>query len=77
MIHQPLGGTEGQATDIHIHAQHIIQTKELLNKMIADHTGQPFDKVAQDTERDKFMTAEEAKKYGLIDKIIEQKPEGK
>jgi ATP-dependent Clp protease protease subunit len=70
MIHQPLGGTEGQATDIHIHAQHIIQTKELLNKMIADHTGQPLKKVIEDTERDKFMTAQEAQKYGIVDKII-------
>ena len=70
MIHQPLGGTEGQATDIAIHADHIIKTKDLLNKMIAEHTGQPFEKVKEDTERDKFMMAKEALKYGLIDKII-------
>lgn len=70
MIHQPLGGTEGQATDIAIHAQHIINTKDLLNEMIAKHSGQPLEKVKQDTERDKFMTAKEALKYGLIDKII-------
>ena len=71
MIHQPLGGTEGQATDIHIHAQHIIQTKSLLNQMIADHTGQSLKKVEADTERDYFMKAEEALKYGIIDKIIQ------
>ncbi len=70
MIHQPLGGTEGQATDIAIHADHIIKTKDLLNKMIAEHTGQPFEKVKEDTERDKFMTAKEGLKYGLIDRII-------
>lgn len=77
MIHQPLGGTEGQATDIYIHAQHIIKTKELLNKLIAEHSGQPVDKVAQDTERDKFLTAEEAKEYGLIDHIIKSQIERK
>lgn len=73
MIHQPLGGVEGQATDIHIHAQHIIQTKKLLNQLIAEHSGQKLAKVEQDTERDKFMTAEEALKYGIIDKIIKKK----
>ena len=70
MIHQPLGGVEGQATDIHIHAQHIIKTKQLLNEMISQHTGQKLAKVKIDTERDKFMTADEAVKYGIIDKII-------
>lgn len=70
MIHQPLGGAEGQATDIAIHADHIIKTKELLNEMIAEHSGQSLPKVKDDTERDKFMTAKEALKYGLIDKII-------
>lgn len=70
MIHQPLGGTEGQATDIAIHADHIIKTKKMLNEMIAKHSGQKLDKVEQDTERDKFMSAEEALKYGLIDKIV-------
>lgn len=73
MIHQPLGGTEGQATDIAIHAQHIIKTKDLLNKMIAKHTGQDYKKVCDDTERDNFMNAEEALKYGLVDRIIEGK----
>lgn len=71
MIHQPLGGAEGQATDIAIHADHIIKTKDLLNHMIAEHSGQPFEKVKEDTERDKFMKAQEALEYGLIDKIIE------
>ncbi len=70
MIHQPLGGTEGQATDIHIHAQHILKTKDLLNKMIAERTGKDLDKVVTDTDRDYFMSAKEAKDYGLIDKII-------
>lgn len=70
MIHQPLGGTEGQATDIAIHADHIIKTKDLLNEIIAKHSGQKLDKVKNDTERDKFMTAKEALAYGLIDKIV-------
>lgn len=70
MIHQPLGGTEGQATDIAIHAEHIIKTKDILNQMIADHTGQKIAKVKEDTERDKFMSAEDAVKYGIVDKII-------
>ena len=72
MIHQPLGGTEGQATDIAIHADHIIKTKDLLNSMIAKHSGQDIEKVKLDTERDNFMTAPEALKYGLIDKVIKQ-----
>ncbi len=70
MIHQPLGGTEGQATDIAIHAEHILKTKELLNQMIADHTGQKLAKVKIDTERDKYLTAKEALEYGIIDRII-------
>jgi ATP-dependent Clp protease protease subunit len=72
MIHQPLGGAEGQATDIAIHAEHIINTKNLLNELIAKHSGKKLDKVKVDTERDKFMTAKEALDYGLIDKIIEK-----
>ncbi|MBT3835083.1 ATP-dependent Clp protease proteolytic subunit [Candidatus Peribacteria bacterium] len=71
MIHQPLGGAEGQATDIAIHAKHILATKDTLNSLIAKHSGQPLEKVKEDTERDKFMTAKEALKYGLIDKIID------
>ncbi len=70
MIHQPLGGTEGQASDIIIHADHIKQTKERLNKMLAHHTGQPLKTVEKDTDRDFFMSADQAKKYGLVDKII-------
>ncbi|MBN2306667.1 ATP-dependent Clp protease proteolytic subunit [Candidatus Peregrinibacteria bacterium] len=73
MIHQPLGGTEGQATDIAIHADHIIQTKKLLNEMIAKHTGQKLDKVEKDTERDYFMRAKQALEYGIVDKIIERR----
>lgn len=71
MIHQPLGGTEGQATDIAIHADHIIKMKNLLNELIAHHTGKKVEKVKNDTERDKFLTAKEALDYGLIDKIID------
>lgn len=73
MIHQPLGGTEGQATDIAIHAEHIIKTKDLLNELIAKHTGQKIQKVKSDTERDKFLSAQEALDYGLIDGIISSK----
>lgn len=73
MIHQPLGGTEGQATDILIHAQHIIKTKERLNTILAKHTGQQFKTVEKDTDRDFFMSAEEALKYGIIDKIVTKK----
>lgn len=72
MIHQPLGGTEGQATDIAIHAEHIINTKNLLNELIAKHTGKKVEQVRLDTERDKFMSAKEALDYGLIDRIIEK-----
>ena len=70
MIHQPLGGVEGQATDIRIHADHIIKTKDRLNRILATHTGQPLKTIEKDTDRDFFMSAEEAKKYGLIDKIV-------
>ena len=75
MIHQPLGGTEGQASDIHIHAQHILKTRDVLNGIIAKHSGQKISQVEKDTDRDNFMSAEEAVKYGLIDKVIEQRPE--
>ncbi|KKU78931.1 MAG: ATP-dependent Clp protease proteolytic subunit [Candidatus Peregrinibacteria bacterium GW2011_GWA2_47_7] len=74
MIHQPLGGVEGQATDIHIHATHIIATKKRLNQIIAKHTGQSLKQVENDTDRDRFMTAEEGVKYGIIDKIVEKRP---
>jgi ATP-dependent Clp protease, protease subunit len=72
MIHQPLGGTQGQATDMAIHAKRILQTRELLNKIISDRSGQPIEKVEKDTDRDFFMSAEEALKYGIIDKVIEK-----
>ncbi len=70
MIHQPLGGAQGQATDIMIHAEHIVNTKKKLNTILAERTGQPYDIIVRDTERDNFMTAEEAAQYGLIDKVI-------
>lgn len=73
MIHQPLGGAEGQASDIFIHASHIIKTKNKLNEILAHHTGQPMKTIEKDTDRDNFLSAEEALKYGLIDKIITQK----
>lgn len=71
MIHQPLGGTEGQASDIRIHADHIMKTKDRLNKLFVKHTGQPLKTIEKDTDRDFFMSAEEAKKYGIIDSIIQ------
>lgn len=72
MIHQPLGGIQGQATDIKIHADWIIKTREKLNQIYVDRTGQPLDKIQRDTDRDFFMSAEEAKDYGLIDQVISQ-----
>lgn len=71
MIHQPLGGARGQASDIEIQAKNIIKTKERMNRILASHTGQDYDTIARDTDRDNYMTADEALKYGLIDKIIE------
>ena len=73
MIHQPLGGARGQAIDIKIHADHIIRTKDKLNKLLALHTGQPLEVIERDTDRDNFLTAEDAKNYGLIDKVITKK----
>lgn len=70
MIHQPMGGSQGQASDIEINAKHILNTKERLNKMLAKNTGQTLDRITKDADRDYFMSAEEAKKYGIIDKII-------
>lgn len=77
MIHQPLGGAQGQATEIEIAAKHILQTKQKLNKILAENTGKDYDVIAADTERDNWMTAEEAKEYGLIDKILYKRPEDK
>ena len=70
MIHQPLGGFQGQASDIDIHAREILRRRETLNGLLARHTGQPVEKIAQDTERDNFMTAEMARDYGLVDKVL-------
>ena len=70
MIHQPLGGTQGQATEILIHAKHIEKTRENLNKILAENTGKSLEEIARDTERDNFMSASEAMEYGLIDKVI-------
>jgi len=74
MIHQPLGGTRGQATDIQIHAERIIKMKEKLNTILSERTGQPLDKIKKDTERDYFMSADEAKEYGIIDEVITHRP---
>ena len=70
MIHQPLGGAQGQATDIEIHAREILKTREQLNRILADRTGQPLEKIQIDTERDYFMSADESKNYGLIDQVL-------
>jgi ATP-dependent Clp protease protease subunit len=74
MIHQPLGGAQGQATDIEIQAKEILYLKGLLNQHLAHHTGQPLDRIVEDTERDFFMSAEDAKEYGLIDQVINRRP---
>ena len=73
MIHQPLGGTQGQATDIKIHADRIIATRKKLNEILSQNTGQPLEVIEKDTDRDNFMTAQEAMNYGLIDKVIEKR----
>jgi ATP-dependent Clp protease protease subunit len=73
MIHQPLGGAQGQATDIEIHAREILKTREQLNRLLAERTGQTLDRIAADTERDYFMSAAEAQAYGLIDRVIERR----
>jgi len=70
MVHQPAGGVQGQATEIEIHAREILRMKDVLNKLLATHTGQSLERVAQDTERDYFMSAQEAKDYGLVDEVI-------
>ena len=74
MIHQPLGGAQGQATDIEIQAREILYLKQRLNQCLADHTGQPLDRIQEDTERDFFMSAEEAMNYGLVDQVINRRP---
>jgi len=74
MIHQPLGGAQGQATDIEIHAREILKTREQLNKIMAERTGQTLEKIQSDTERDYFMSADEAQSYGLIDQVLAKRP---
>ncbi len=74
MIHQPMGGFQGQATEVDIHAREILKIRERLNEIMAKHTGQPLDRIAQDTERDYFMSGEEATQYGLIDEVITRPP---
>ena len=73
LIHQPMGGMQGQASDIEIHAKEILKTRAALNEILAKHTGQPLDKIGADTDRDYYMSAEEAQKYGIVDKIIEKR----
>jgi ATP-dependent Clp protease protease subunit len=73
MIHQPLGGFQGQASDVDIHAKEILRTRERLNEILAEHTGQPVERVAVDTDRDRFMSGQEAVEYGLIDQVLERR----
>lgn len=73
MIHQPLGGTRGQATEIEIHAREILKTREQLNRILAERTGQPLEKIERDTERDYYLSADEAKDYGLVDQVINKR----
>lgn len=73
MIHQPLGGTQGQATEIEIHAREILKTREQLNRILAERTGQPLEKIERDTERDYYLSAAESQEYGLIDKVIDKR----
>ena len=74
MIHQPLGGMQGQATDIEIHARDILKTRQKLNEILAERTGQPLERIERDTERDYFLSAPEAKDYGLVDQVIAKRP---
>ncbi len=74
LIHQPMGGTRGQATEIEIHAKEILRMREELNRILSRHTGQPFERIAADTDRDYFMSAEQAKAYGIIDNVVEKRP---
>jgi ATP-dependent Clp protease protease subunit len=76
LIHQPLGGFQGQATDIDIHAKEILRTRDNLNELLVKHTGQPLDRIKNDTERDYFMSAAEAKEYGIVDEVIAHKAHG-
>jgi ATP-dependent Clp protease protease subunit len=76
MIHQPIGGAKGQATDIKIHAEWILRVKKTLNEILSERTGQPLSKIEIDTERDFFMSAEEAKEYGIVDQIMDRRVTG-
>jgi ATP-dependent Clp protease protease subunit len=76
MIHQPLGGFQGQASDVEIHAKYILKLRERLNVLLAKHTGKPVEQIARDTERDNFLTAEEALEYGIVDKVLRSRGEG-
>lgn len=76
MIHQPMGGFQGQASDIDIHAKEILLIRERLNKILSDHTGQPMDQIQLDTDRDRFLSAEESVEYGLIDSVLDRRPPG-
>lgn len=76
LIHQPAGGVQGQATDIDIHAREILRTRELLNEILSRHTGQPLERIERDTERDFFMSAEQAKEYGIIDEVFDVRKKG-
>jgi ATP-dependent Clp protease protease subunit len=73
MIHQPLGGFQGQASDVEIHAKYILKLRERLNQLLAQHTGKPIEQIARDTERDNFLTAEQAKAYGIVDKVLQSR----
>ena len=73
MIHQPLGGAQGQSSDIQIHAKHILETRKRLNEILVHHTGQPYEKIEKDTDRDNFMTAERSKEYGLVDHVVDSR----
>jgi ATP-dependent Clp protease protease subunit len=73
MIHQPLGGFQGQASDVEIHAKYILKLRERLNQLLALHTGKPIEQIARDTERDNFLTAEQAKEYGIVDKVLQKR----
>lgn len=74
MIHQPLGGFQGQVSDVEIHAGEMVRLKRTLNELFANHTGQPYDKVHQDTDRDNFLTAKEAREYGIVDQVVTSRP---
>lgn len=76
MIHQPLGGFSGQASDIDIHAREILLIRETLNRILANHTGQPLERIARDTDRDYFMSAEDSKAYGVVDEVLDRRAEG-